>query len=293
MSGVKLKYANCYKEFCVRMMYLSPFGFFVITMLSQRYSLLYTFIVTVEFMVLQTLGYLIIYIFLKNFFRILRRTCSCFKKGSAKTIKELLLEADHQVRTDWTVAEQVGKFYLKDFCRLLKKQYMHQKIGLFLAGSVGERFGKPICSDLGKCKTDLITNFDYMVYLKGISAVTVIETDSDIYIQTKEKGIMNGYAKLYCTPNLASTFPTERGGVLSAGNLLKKLNKPLGNTDMSFYPGFQQFFCCYDLTGQIIDFQQNGPALCVQIQTTNSWKSCFLPRKDFIADIVFSIYSPE
>ena len=49
-------------------------------------------------------------VFVKNLFQNLRRSCSCSKKGSATTIKELLLEAGHQVSTDWTVAEQVGKF---------------------------------------------------------------------------------------------------------------------------------------------------------------------------------------
>ena len=137
--------------------------------------------------------------------------------------------AGHQVSTDWTVAEQVGKFYLKGFRRLLKKQYKYE-IGLFLAGSVGERFGKPICSDLDTCTTDLMTDFDYMVYLKGISAVTVTEKTSDTYIQTKGEGIMNGYAKLYCAPNSTSTFLTESGGVLPAGHLMKQLYELLGNT---------------------------------------------------------------
>ena len=89
--------------------------------------------------------------------------------------------------TNWIIAEQVGKFYLKDFCRLLRKHYKHQKIVLFLASSVGERFRKPTCFDLDKCITHLMTDFDYMVYLKDIFAVTAIERNSDIYIYTREK----------------------------------------------------------------------------------------------------------
>ena len=77
-----------------------------------------------------------------------------------------------------------------------------------------------------------MTDCDYMVYLEGISAVTITKRDSDIYIQTKDKGIMNGYAKLYCRPNLTSTFPTERGGVLSARHLTKQLYELLGNTNV-------------------------------------------------------------
>ena len=288
MSGVKIKHAKICEDFFnkypIMIMYLFPFGFYVGILLTQCCSLLDAFVITAEMTFLGTIGFLIIYIIfisLRKFFRNLRRSCSCFKKGSAKTTKELLLEADHQVSTDWTVAEQVGKFYLKDFCRLLKKQYKHQKIGLFLAGSVGERFGKPICSDLDKSTTDLMTDFDYMVYLEGISAVTVTERDSDIYIQTKEKGIMNGYAKLYCTPNLTSTFPTERGGILSAGHLMKQLYELLGNTDVSFYPGFMSYLCFCQGIGQAIDFQQNGPALRVQIQTVSARKFYFLTQKRF------------
>ena len=69
-------------------------------------------------------------------------TFSCFKNGSQKTTKELLLEAERQVSNKWTITEQVGKFYLKDFLRLLKEKYK-QEPDLFLAGSVGERFGNP------------------------------------------------------------------------------------------------------------------------------------------------------
>ena len=300
MSGVKIKHAkSCedfFNKFPLMIVYLYPFAFYVGIMLSRCCSLLDACIITAEMTFFGTMAILIIYIlyiFLRKFLRNLRRSCSCFKKGSAKTIKELLLDAGHQVSTDWTVAEQVGKFYLKDFCRLLKKQYKHQRIGLFLAGSVGERFGKPICSDLGKSTTDLMTDFDYMVYLEGISAARITERDSDIYIQTKEKGIMNGYAKLYCKPNLTSTFPTERGGVLSAGHLMKQLYEVLGNTDVSFYPGFMSYLCFCQGVGQTIDFQQNGPALRVQIQTASARKFWFLPRNGFVADIVFSIYSPE
>ena len=43
--------------------------------------------------------------------------------------------------------------------------------------------------------------------------------------------------------------------------------------------------------GQLIDFHENGPALRVQIRTNS--KCCLLLRNGFVADIVFSIYSPE
>lgn len=62
---------------------------------------------------------------------------------------------------------------------MLKKQYK-QETDLFLAGSVGERFGKPTCIDLDKCITDLMTDFDYMIYLKDIFAVTAVKRNSDI-----------------------------------------------------------------------------------------------------------------
>ena len=75
-----------------------------------------------------------------------------------------------------------------------------------------------------------MTDFDYMVYLKGVSAVTVTEKTYDTYIQTKGKGIMNGYAKLYCALNSTSTFLTESGGVLPAGHLMKQIYELLGNT---------------------------------------------------------------
>ena len=300
ISGVKIKYTRNFEDFFAKLaavfFYLAFSTFYVGVMYSKGYS--YAFALTGSFaigvFIITTIGFFIICticVFLRKCIRNFRRCCSCFKKGGAKTIKELLLEAGHQISTDWTVAEQAGKFYLKDFCRLLKKQYKHQKIGLLLAGSVGERFGKPTCSDLDKCRTDLMTDFDYMVYLEGISAVTVIERDSDIYIQTKEKGIMNGYAKLYCTPNLTPTFPTKRGGVLSAGHLMKKLYELLDNTDVSFYPGFISYFYffCFSWVRQYVDIQQNGPALRVQIQRN----FCFFLRNCFVADIVFSIYSPE
>ena len=112
-----------------------------------------------------------------------------------------------------------------------------------MTGSVGERFGKPTCSGLDKCTTDLMTDFDFIVFLQGISAVTVIERDSDIKIQTKEKCIMNGYPKPYCTPHLTPNFPTGRVGVLPAGHLMKQVYKLLGNTNVSFYPGFISYFC--------------------------------------------------
>ena len=297
MPGVKIKNAKSCDKFCKKfflmIIFLFPLAVYVGIMQSQCCSSVdaikisaITFLGIIEILII-----CVVCIFLGKCFLDLRRSCSYFKKLSAQTIKELLLEAGHQVSTDWTVAEQVGKFYLKDFRRLLKKQYRHS-VGLFLAGSVAERFGKPICSDLDKRTTDLMTDFDYMVYLKDISAVAVTERDSDIYIQTKEEGIMTGYAKLYCTPNLSSTFPTESGGVLSAGHLMKQLYELLGNTDASFYPGFMSYLCSCQSYGQTIDFQQNGPALRVQIRTVST-NCCSLSRNGFVADIVFSIYSPE
>ena len=218
----------------------------------------------------------------------------CFKKRSQKTTKELLLEADRQVSNNWAIEEQVRKFYLKDFRRLLKKQYK-QETDLFLAGSVGERFGKPTCIDLDKCITDLMTDFDYMIYLKDIFAVTAVKRNSDIYIETREKDIMPGYAKLYSMPNSTLIIPTEKGGVLSTAKLMKQLYKLLGNTDLSFYPGFHTYFCWYLRFGQTIGFQRNGPALRVNVKipmfpAKNVFAFC---RKGFLADIVFSIYSPE
>ena len=300
MPGVKLRskclksFEDFYVKFIAVLLSIVFLTFYFGMVNFKGYS--YAFTITADFAIgfstIIAIVFVIVFtikVFLIKCFRNLRRYCNYFKKGGAKTIKELLLEAGHQVSTNWTVAEQVGKFYLKDFCRLLKKQYKHQKIGLLLAGSAGERFGKPTCSDLDKCTTDLMTDFDYMVYLEGISAVT--ERDSDIYIQTKKKYIMNGYAKLYCTPNLTPTFPTKRGGVLSAGDLMKQLYELLGNTDISFYPGFFSYSPFSVRSSQFINFQKNGPALRVQI-LTNSKTSC-LPRNCFVADVVFSIYSPE
>ena len=209
----------------------------------------------------------------------------CFQKRSKKPTKELLLEAGSHVSTNWIIAEQVGKFYLKDFCRLLRKHYKHQKIVLFLASSVGERFRKPTCIDLDKCITHLMTDFDYMVYLKDIFAVTAIERNSDIYIYTREKEIMPGYAKLYTMPNSTLIFPIEKDFLCTA-HLVKQLYKLLGNTDKSFYPGFQK---------QTIDFQRNGPdlRLNVKIPTFPAKNVSAFSNKGFLADIVFSIYSPE
>ena len=220
--------------------------------------------------------------------------CSWFRKRSQKTTKELLLEAGRQVSTNWTIAQQVGKFYLKDFCRLLKKQYKH-KIGIFLAGSVGEGFGKPTCIDLDKCITDLMTDFGFMVYFEDVFAVTAIERNSDIYIQTREKDIMPGYTKLYTIPNSTLNFPTEKGGVLSTVHLMKQLYKLLGNTDISFYPGFHTYFCWYLRYWQTIDFQRNGPALRVNVKIPNflARNICAFSSNGFLADIAFSIYSPE
>lgn len=289
MFGVKLKNSDCVKKVLIISITFISACFFVGSVTAAVIVLPHPPKITAKLMVpLALLAFVVFLIpcfFQIKYFWILPRICSCFKKGGAKTIKELLLEADHEVLTDWTEVEQVGKFYLKDFCRLLKKQYKHQRIGLFLAGSVGERFGKPFCSDLDKSTRDLMTDLDYMVYLEGISAARITERDSDIYIQTKEKGIMNGYAKLYCNPNLTSTFPTNRGGVLSAGRLMKQLYGVLGNTDTSCYLGYCQG------ANQSIGFQQNGPALRVQIQTAS--KSCFIPRNSFVTDIVFGIYSLE
>ena len=299
MPGVKIKHAKSCKDFFVKLFalifFLFPFALYLGIKRSQCCSLLDAIIIIVItfFGIIVLLIIDIVRIFLGRIFQNLRRSCSYFKKGSTKTVRELLLEAGHQISTDWTVAEQVGKFYLKDFRRLLEKQYKHQKTGLLLAGSVGERFGKPICSDLDKCTTDLMTDFDYMVYLKGISAVTATVRESDIYIRTKEEGIMNGYAKLYCPPNLTSIFPTESGGVLSAGRLMEQLYEHLGNTDVSFYPGFMSYVCFCQGRGQNIDLKQNGPALRVQIKMTHTDKCRVLSRNGFVADIVFSIYSPE
>ena len=223
-------------------------------------------------------------------------TFSYFEKGSQKTTKELLLKADRQVSNNWTITEQVGKFYLKDFRRLLKKQYK-KETGLFLAGSVGERFGKPICTDLDKSMTYLMTDFDYMIYLKDIFAVTAIERNSDIYIQTREKDIMPGYAKLYSMSDSTSIFPTEKGGVLSTAHLMKQLYKLLGNTDISFYPGFRTYSCWYCRFQQTIRIQRNGPALRVNVRnpTLRAKNQRFSASfgNGFLADIVFSIYTPE
>ena len=177
---------------------------------------------------------------------------------------------------------------------MLKKQYK-QETDLFLAGSVGERFGKPTCIDLDKCITDLMSDFDYMIYLKGIFAVTAVKRNSDIYIKTREKDIMPGYAKLYSMPNSTLIFPTKKDGVLSTEQLMKQLYELLGNTGLSFYPGFHTYFCWYLRFQQTIDFQRNGPALRVNV------KIPMFPAKNvsafssngFLADIVFSIYSPE
>ena len=69
---------------------------------------------------------------------------------------------------------------MKNFCRSLEEKYEHQKVNLFLVGSVAEGFGKPSYADLDNCITDLMTDLDYMVYLEDTFAVTRIERVSDI-----------------------------------------------------------------------------------------------------------------
>ena len=226
--------------------------------------------------------------------RSFRRRCF-FQRNSTKSLEELLLQAERVVLANWTTIEQSGKFYLKDFCRLLEKRFKDQKTELFLAGSAGEQLGKPICSDLHNFTTVLMTDFDYMVYLKDTFAVRNIDKDSKIYIQTRDKDILPGYAKLCEMPNSPSMFPTLENGVLGAGCLMKELYEILGNTDISFYPGFQHYTCHCIPAGQFIDFKQNDPALSVKIKTFSGEKIDYLTASTngFLADIVFSIFCPE
>ena len=74
---------------------------------------------------------------------------------------------------------------------------------------------------------------------------------------------------------------------------MEQLYEHLGNTDVSFYPGFMSYVCFCQGRGQNIDLKQNGPALRVQIKMTHTDKCRVLSRNGFVADIVFSIYSPE
>ena len=226
--------------------------------------------------------------------RSFRRRCF-FQRNSTKNLEELLLQAEKVVFTNWTTIEQSGKFYLKDFCRSLEKRFKDRKIELFLAGSAGEQLGKPICSDLYNFTTVLMTDFDYMVYLKDTFAVTNIDKDSKIHIQTRDKDILPGYAKLYEIPNSPSIFPTLENRALCAGSLMKELYEILGNTDISFYPGFQHYSCYCIPTGQFVDFEQNGPALSLKIKTFSGEKIDYLTASTngFLADIVFSIFCPE
>ena len=139
-----------------------------------------------------------------------------------------------------------------------------------------------------------MTDFDYMIYFKDIFAVTAIERNSDVYIQTREKEIMPGYAKIYSLPNSTLIFPTEKDFLCTA-HLLKQLYKLLGNTDISFYPGFHTYFWWYLKFQQVIDFHRNGPALRVNVKipTFPAKNVSAFSSKGFLADIVFTIYSPE
>ena len=53
--------------------------------------------------------------------------------------------------------------------------------------------------------------------------------------------------------------------LLCGGSSVKRLYEILGNTDISFYPGFQQYVCHCIPKDQFVDFEQKDPALCLMI----------------------------
>ena len=98
----------------------------------------------------------------------------------------------------------------------------------------------------------------------------VFETLSYIEVVVSVDNLVNRFVQIYMTwrqfwwnTKLAINISNLR--FLCGGSSVKGLYEILGNTDVSFYPGFQQYSCHCIPKDQFVDFEQNDPALCLMI----------------------------